>query len=428
MGEIFDKLERFNATLNSDTDQEILTLNDSRLLNWLGIDANSKGSMSEITYYTCMKLLSETLGKLPIKYYQDTDKGRIRAEPSDMSVKLTMEPNPYMTPSTLWTYTELARNHYGNGFIYIARKEVWIGGKVEYKVVGLYPMNPENTVVMFDNKGIFADEYGNKIWYQYTEPKKGELMLIPARDVIHVKTWLTHDGIIGKPVKEILQETVGGALESQTVANNMYKNGLTASMALQYTGDLDDKRVKQLQSKFADKLSGAKNAGKIVPIPIGLTLTPLNVSLSDAQYMDIRKYTALQIAAAFGIKPTQINDYTKSSYASSEAQQIDFLVNTMLYPLKVYEEEINRKVLEEQQKKDGYYFKFNEKVLLRTDSKTQADILNAQHLGGMITANEGRRELDRPDMDGGDKLIVNGSYIPLTMVGEQYTNKAEGGE
>ena len=49
----------------------------------------------------------------------------------------------------------------------------------------------------------------------------------------------------------------------------------------------------------------------------------------------------MQIASAFGIKPVQINDYSKSSYASSENQNLAFLVDTLLFILKQYEEELN---------------------------------------------------------------------------------------
>ena len=36
---------------------------------------------------------------------------------------------------------------------------------------------------------------------------------------------------------------------------------------------------------------------------------PLDIKLSDSQFFELKKYTALQIAAAFGVKPNQINDY-----------------------------------------------------------------------------------------------------------------------
>ena len=47
-------------------------LNSEELLEWLGISGTSKKLVSEVTYYTCLKMLSETIGKLPLKYYQNT--------------------------------------------------------------------------------------------------------------------------------------------------------------------------------------------------------------------------------------------------------------------------------------------------------------------------------------------------------------------
>ncbi|MFR0841482.1 MAG: hypothetical protein ACLSH0_10070 [Mediterraneibacter faecis] len=38
-------------------------------------------------------------------------------------------------------------------------------------------------------------------------------------------------------------------------------------MALQYSGEIDESRIKLLQKKYDKYLSGPKNAGKIVPVP-----------------------------------------------------------------------------------------------------------------------------------------------------------------
>ena len=99
----------------------------------------------------------------------------------------------------------------------------------------------------------------------------------------------------------------------------------------------------------------------------------------------------------------------------------------MLYRLSVYEQEINYKLLNRNQRSDGFMFKFNEKVLLRTDSEKQMQTLASAVNNGVYTPNEARHLLDLPSKEGGDKLIVNGNYIPLTQVGEQYTNSKEGG-
>lgn len=396
----------------------VADLNSPELLEWLGIDSRNQSLISEVTYYTCMKMLSETIGKLPLKYYQETDRGRIRAEPDEMTKLLTIRPNPIMTPTTLWSAVEMNCQHYGNAFVWMRKafKRKKYGG--EYKTLDLWLMQSNYVTVLMDDVGIFGGK--GKIYYQYSDPKSGEQYLFKSEDVMHFKTWYSLDGIMGEPVRKILQDTVGGALESQNFMNRLYEQGLTASMAMQYTGDLDEAKRKQLEKKFANALTGPKNAGKVIPVPIGLELTPLKMSLTDAQFFELKKYSALQIAGAFGIKPNQINNYEKSSYANSETQQLAFLVDTMAYRLKMYEEEINYKALSGQKQKDGFFYKFNEKAILRADSQSQMESLTKAVNNGIYTQNEAREYLDKPAKEGGDVLMVNGNYIPITMVGKQY--------
>ena len=400
-----------------------VTWEDHELAEWLGIDINSN-QLSEVTYFTCLKMLAETIGKLPLKYYQTTEEGKIRADPDDMTRLLTIRPNPVMTPTALFTACEFNCQHYGNGYIWIQRqlKRKKYGG--DYKPVGLWVLPSMNVQVIVDNAGVFQDK--GKMYYQYTDQYSGELYVFPQEDVIHVKTSYTFNGILGKPVRQILGDMVDGARESQRFMNNLYKQGLTASMALEYTDDLDETRRRKLQQKYEEYLTGARNAGKIVPVPNGLKLTQLKMSLADSQFLELRKYSALQIAAAFGIKPNQLNNFDKSSYSSSEMQQLAFLVDTMAYRMKVYEEEINAKVLTADQLMDGLWYKFNEKVLLRTDSKTQEEILAGYVNNGIYTPNEARDLLQLPAMEGGDQLVMNGNYIPITMVGEQYSSSGGG--
>src|SRR5699024_6459254 len=125
------------------------------------------------------------------------------------------------------------------------------------------------------------------------------------------------------------------------------------------------------------------------------------------------------------IKPNQINDYEKSSYASAEAQNLAFYVDTLLYPLKHYEEEITYKMLSTQLVNQGYFFKFNVNVILRADLKTQMEALSKGVNNGIYTPNEAREYVDKPSLEGGDKLMVNGNYIPITDIGKQYPKGGE---
>ena len=404
-----------------------VSLDEEELLKWLGIDgARNRQAINEATYYTCMKLLSETMGKLPLKFYQQTDQGKIRAEPNQAARLLSYRPNSIMTPATFWATMEFNCEHHGNSFAWIRTrldKPGRYGGK--YQILDFWPMQSECVQILMDDAGIFGGE--GKLYYQYSDPRTGRLWFYQQESVLHFKTWFSTGGMVGKSVREVLKDTVDGAAEAQSYQNGLYQQNLTANMVLQYTGDLDKKRRDTLISEYAKMMTGPKNIGKVVPVPIGMTLQPLNIKLTDAQFFELKKYTALQIAAAFGIKPNQLNDYEKSSYANSETQQLAFLVDTMSYRLAQYEQELNYKCLTPKEMEAGYFFKFNEKAILRTNAQTQMNTLVSAVTNGLYTVNEARSYLDLPNVPGGDVNMVNGTYQPITQVGAAY-GVNQGGE
>ena len=127
------------------TGAKSVTLQDRELLEWLGIDAaGNRKAINEATYYTCMKLLCETMGKLPLKFYQQTGRGRIRAEPSDVTRLLTIRPNDYMTPTTMWTTVEFNTQQFGNGYVWMRGifAPERFGGS--YRVTELWPLRSDS--------------------------------------------------------------------------------------------------------------------------------------------------------------------------------------------------------------------------------------------------------------------------------------------
>lgn len=416
----------FAQITNANILQETASINDESFLEWLGIKRNNddKKPTSDVTYFTCLKMMSETVAKMPWKAYKKTKQGVQEIEDSDEITRLLKErPNPYTTPTAFWNAVEMNRNHYGNAYVYIQRelKRKKYGG--EYKTIALWVMESDRVTILVDDEGYFGNK--GKIWYAYGDKYSGEQYVFANEDVMHFKTSHSLDGITGLSVQTILKNTVEGVLESQRFLNSLYKNGLTAKATLEYTGELNEEAVEKLRRVFERYGNGSQNTGKMLPVPLGMKLTPLDVKLTDAQFIELKKYSALQIAAAFGIKPNQINDYEKSSYSNSEMQQLSFYVDTTLFVLKQYEEEVNYKLLSPKQKEEGRYYKLNEKALLRTDSKTQMDILATAIKNGIETINEARKKLDLAYKEGGDELIVNGTYLPITEVGAAYKKEGE---
>jgi HK97 family phage portal protein len=411
----------------SEAKNEVTTygINDRAFLQNLGYGKKYK-TTSEVTYFTCLKMLSETLAKMPLKYYQKTDEGIIEGRATSATHLLTKRPNPYMTPTVFWNTVEMNRNHFGNGYVYIRKKlrRGKYGGR--YEVLDLWVMQSDCVRIVIDDAGILMEK--GKLWYVYTDPMTGKQHVFGTDEVMHFKTSFSFDGITGIPIQRILKETIAGANASQAFMNNLYENGLTARAGLEYAGDLNEKAREALVESFKQFGNGAKNAGTILPIPLGMKLVPLDIKLTDSQFFELKKYTALQIAAAFGVKPNQINDYSKSSYANSELQQLSFYVDTELYIIKQYEEEINYKILSQEEQDAGCYYKFNEKVLFRTDSKTQMEYLKEGVAGMILTPNEARRKLDMKDDVDGDRLYANGNVVPLTLAGAAYVKMDDNAE
>lgn len=290
---------------NAITPAKSVDMQSQELLEWLGISSTPKKLVSEVTYFTCLKMLSETLGKMPLKFRQDTDKGVQRVKSNKVHRLLRTRPNALMTPSIFWATVEQNRNHYGNAYVWIRRKfkREKYGGS--YEIQDLWVMPSNDVQVLIDDEGYFGAK--GRIWYLYTDKYSTEQYLFNSDDVMHFKTSYSFDGILGVPVREVLKSTLEGGLESQNFMNNLYKSGLTAKAVLEYTGDLDKAAEEKLVGGFERFANGSENSGKIIPVPLGMKLVPLDIKLTDSQFFELKKFNALQIAGAFGIKPNQLN-------------------------------------------------------------------------------------------------------------------------
>ena len=403
--------ERIKTAFNILTNKESKYNEMQKLIDFLGLKGTKEKALSEATYFACLKVLSESVGKLPLKLLQHRDNnGVINARGHPMYRIVHDRPNPYMTSTAFWSTVEQNRNHFGNAYVLIKGA----GSKMT-----LWILPSDEVEIWYDDQKILSDI--PDIYYIYAHG--GKLYQFGSEQILHFKTSNTFDGIKGIAVREQLKMTIDGNIKSQKMLNNMYKSGFTAKAVVQYTSELSDKNLEKFKSKL-EKFAGSdlddKETKNIIPIPIGTQLTPLNIKLADNQFVDVKKYSALQIASAFGIKPNQIGDYEKSSYASAEAQQLSFYVDTLLYIIKQYEEELNYKLLTSEEITNGYYFKFNVAVILRADLKTQVDTLCQAISNFLYTPNEARALLDMEAKEGGDQLLGNGASIPVQLAGTQY--------
>lgn len=407
-------IDRFRAALTAFRGKSARQTTElNQLLDFLGIDHNAdRDALNEAVYYSCIKVLSESIGKLPLKVMQAQQNKGVRVAREHPYYRMLNErPNRFMTASTFWGLLEICRSHYGNGYAWIDTRNP--------RQPQLWPIDPASVQVWYDDACLLKDV--PDVYYRIAS-KAGEIVL-GSEEVLHVKSHFTLDGLVGVSAREQLASVIQGNIKAQKYINKLYESGMTAKAVLQYTGGLKDANVEALtrgMEAYAKGEMKSRGIENIIPVPFGMTLTPLNLKLADSQFLEIKQYSALQIASALGVKPYQVGDYTKSSYASAEAQQLSFLVDTLLFIVKQYEEEIGYKLLTDAESANGYHAKFNTAVILRADQKTQIETLVSAVSNFLMTPDEARERLDLPNLPGGDQLIGNGSTITLEQVGMQW--------
>lgn len=374
-----------------------------------GSVSGTDADLAEITYFTCLKTLSESLGKMPV-YLMDSEKRRVKSH--ETIWPLGVAPNEFMSPIQLFTTLEFCRNHYGNGYAYIARHP-------DGTLAGLYPLDPRRVQIWVNNTGGITEW---KYYYRYSAPRAGNQCWLDPEDILHVKSWMTtDDGLAGKSVREILATSFSGAKASTKFLNDLYQKGLTANAVVKHVGDLKPEAQRKLLDRIEEQ--ARERSRKMITLPVGFDIQTLDLKLTDTQFYELKKYTALQIAGAFGVKPNHLNDYSKSSYANSSMQQLSFYVDTLLYIVTMYEQELNRKLLMRTELMDGMGYKFNVSVILRGDPSQQADVLQKMVQAGIYSINDALNLLDRPPCNNGDVHMVNGSYVKLEEIGKAYAMK-----
>lgn len=380
-------------------------------------DVEVQQDISETIYFICLKHLSESLGKMQWEKREITKKkGRETIFDNELDLLLNIRPNPYMSAITFWQTVELNRNHYGNSYVYIERNGT--------KIKNLWQLPSDEVEIWIDNKGYFGLK--DSIWYVWNDSRSGKKYSFLKDEILHFKTHMSWDGLSGTAVRDILKTQLNTQKSALNFLKRIYSSStLGTKVVVHYTGELNDAKAKNMVDKIAN-FAKAKESGAFIPLPMGYQAQLLEMKLADSQFFENNKNTALQIAAAFGIKPNVINDYTKSSYSNSETQQLDFYVNTLQPLFLIYEQELSYKLLHPRDLERGQRLVINEDVLFKMDNQTKANVYSNYVQNFIMTPNEVREALNLPYIEGGDKLVGNGNAISIDKAGEQYTKGGEG--
>jgi HK97 family phage portal protein len=395
------------------------TLIDESFLDALGVESVNTDKLGEINYFICFNYLVQAMSKMPRYLYQTIPKKGVElVDNPQLTYLLNVEPNPYYNASTLWGTVEANRLHYGNAYVY---KEY---DKAKGKLKHLWIIPSNETTIYIDDDGIFQKEKGG-IWYVWIDSRSGKQHTFSKDELLHFRTHITFDGLAGIPIKDILKTKIQTLLYSEQYQNNLFKNNLFGGkILLQHTSDLN-KEAKDKLIVNTERYVNSVGSGKFIPLPSNITAQPLNLSSNEqAQFAELNSLSSLQIAGAFLLPPNVINDYSKSSYANSESQQLSIYTNALQPIFNMYNQESTIKLLLYSQRVDKQMkIEIYKDALFELDKKTQAEIYSKYVNNFMATPAEARERIGFPYREGTDQFIGNGNFITLDSI----KNNGKGG-
>ncbi len=356
-------------------------------------------SLTSAAFFYGVRKISNNFSMLPCSLYRKRG-DTVTVQTQHASHKILKDsPNAYQVP-IIWKQQHL--NHallWGNGRAYI-HKENGVAKE-------LIPLMPDRTITVMAEgekyhvvKPVRDDRFD---LLQDMQNNPSETVTLADSDVFHTLGF-TLDGINGISIVRMAASTLGIDTSADTHSQKQLKRGYAGGLMLEAPPGAfrDESKAKEFLTSFRAAHDGEDNAGTTGMLREGIKANVLAMSNSDAQLLENRKFTRQQIALWLGLESI-LGDDNSVSYNSLEQKILAYLMNCLGAWLTQFEEQAKAKLLTPKERNNGYYFKFNDGALLRSDKAATAEFVSKLIASTVISRNEARGFFDLNPVDGGDE-------------------------
>ena len=225
------------------------------------------------------------------------------------------------------------------------------------------------------------------------------------------------DGVTGWSVIKYARETFGAALAQEEYGARFFSNDATPRGVLEHPETLSPDAKSSLRDHWNGLYGGAENAHRVAVLEEGMKFNPVQINAEDSQFVETKKLTVRDVARWFNIPPHKIGDMADAKWANIDAQNLEYLQDTLTPWLTRWVQALSGQALTERERdatRLGFEFDFRE--LLRGDVKARSEYFNARFRTASITPNEIRLEEGENPIDGGDEVYVQSQYVPVSML------------
>lgn len=358
-----------------------------------GAQVTVDSAMRVAAVYACVRVISETIGSLPLQVYQRRSSGAKTVRRDHPLYRLLHnQPNSWQTS---FEFREMMQAHFelrGNAYAF---KNMDSRGNI----LELLPLHPDRTDVrqlrdMSLEYHVQLDDHGQ------------EKMVLRQDQVFHLRG-LTSNGYKGRSTLQDAREIIGVAISTQEFANRFYKNDATPSVVLRHPGELSKEVSDRIRDSWNQAFAGSGNARKTAVLEEGMEIERLTLSAEDAQFLETRKFQRSEIAGLFRVPSHLIGDLERATFSNIEAQQIDFVMHCIRPRLVRWEQALSRDLFIAP---DLYFPEFNVEGLLRGDAASRYNAYAIGRNWGWLSVNEIRERENLNPIPEGDIYLQ-----PLNM-------------
>ncbi|RWB65663.1 phage portal protein [Mesorhizobium sp.] len=344
--------------------------------------------------WAAVAFLSRTLAALPLHAYRASKDG-----PKQLTGRLEAivhdAPNPEQGSFKFrqWFWQQVFTG--GRGLAWIER--------TPQGVDSIWPMDPAKTTIK---------RAGGRVRYQFGDAQH-PVKEYAAEDVIDVPFMLYHDGLRHYGPITMGSKAIQLALAMNDYGSNFFAGGGVPPLALQGPLPAGKDAIARAQADIKRSVDAAKNANEpVFPIPAGYTLNPVGIDPAKGQMIEARRFQVEEIARIYQLPKVFLQDLIGATFSNTEQQNLMLVQHLVGQWAEAFEDELNLKLFG-RAGGGGKYIEHNLDGILRGDFLTRMNGLGQAVQNGLLTPNEGRALDNRPAMENGDKLYIQGATVPL---------------
>lgn len=362
------------------------------------IDVTSANSAMQLAaVYRCVSILSGTIASLPLQVKRKADGYFSVDGKHELHRLLTRKPNKRLNSYDLMQNAIIQMVNNGNAYILIRRSF----GEV-------------SELILCANNSVCYDKFSNR--YTISDGINHISGTFDADDVIHLKNKSLDGGYTGVSTIYYASRILSISASADNQNLQTFQNG-TKVKALLYGASGGMSGIDALDfeqtSPVADRVEAQLNSGKdIIAISEDLKFQQLSINPVDAQLLETKKFSVLDICRFYGVNPDKAFAGQSTNYKASEMGQVSFLTDTLQPILAQIEAEFNAKLIPDSVC-DIYKISFDLEALYQTDLTTRAAYDKSKFETGVFTTNYLRMKQGIAPIEGGDVPMITCNVAPI---------------